>query len=87
MNASPSDDTRALAAKVALAQYVYEPCRICRREIEPGDLHDLVFAGYSRDGLARVAHRTCWDNFVELLQTLPAAQLYDLANGIGEGHE
>lgn len=74
-----NDDTRRIAAKVALSMYANEPCRICRRNIEPADLPTVVFAGYSRDGAARAAHRTCWDNVIELLQTLPARQLYELA--------
>lgn len=75
-----NDDTRRTAAKLALSMYANEPCRICRRNIEPADLPSLVFAGYSRDGKARAAHRTCWDNFVEILQTMPAQRLYELAN-------
>lgn len=82
-----NDDTRRTAAKLALSMYANEPCRICRRNIEPADLPSLVFAGYSRDGKARAAHRTCWDNFVELLQALPAERLYALANGAREETE
>src|SRR5205085_2214357 len=76
-----SSETRRLAEELAMAMYANEPCRICRRLIEVSDLHDLVFAGYSRDGLARAAHGVCWDSFVELLQTLPAGRLYELTQG------
>lgn len=75
-----NDETRRIAAKLAMYMYSGEPCRICRRNIEPSDLPTLVFAGYSRDGKARAAHRTYWDNFVEILQTMPAQRLYELAN-------
>lgn len=78
------DNKRRLAARMALGMYAHEPCRICRRLIEVEDLHDLVFAGYSRDGKTRAAHKVCWDNFVELLQTLPPARLYELVNDLGK---
>lgn len=72
-------DNRRIAAHLALSMYAGEPCRICRQIIALEDLHTLVFAGYSRDGQTRAAHKVCWNNFIELLQTLPAAQLYELA--------
>lgn len=79
-----NDDTRRMAAKVALSMYSDEPCRICRQIITVADLPTVVFAGYSRDCTAVAAHRVCWDNFVELLQTTPAQRLHELANGLGE---
>lgn len=78
------DANRRLAFRMAMGMYANEPCRICRRLIEASDLHTLVFAGYSRDGKTRAAHKVCWDNFVELLQTLPAARLYELVNDLGK---
>lgn len=79
-----NDETRSLAGQLALSMYANEPCRICRRMIERSDLYALVFAGYSRDGASRAAHRVCWDNFVEMLQTLPPQQLYELAADSGK---
>lgn len=76
-----SNETRRLGGLVALSKFICEPCRICRRDLLLDDLRDgAVLTGFSRDGAARVAHRVCWDNFVELLQTMPAKRLYELAN-------
>lgn len=75
-----SDETRRIAAKLALSMYANEPCRICRRLLSAADLPTMVYAGWSRDGKARVVHLVCWENFVELLQMLPAQRLHELAN-------
>lgn len=45
---------------VAMAMYVNEPCRICGKSIEPSDLDELVFAGYSTGNKSRSAHAECW---------------------------
>lgn len=75
------EDTRKLAAHVALSMYANEPCRICRRLLTMDDLKDgAKFASYSVDGTARAAHRVCWDNFVELLRTLPPQRLHELVS-------
>lgn len=46
------------AARVALAMYAGEPCRICGKTIVREDLHEIVFAGYGKNG--RSAHGDCW---------------------------
>jgi hypothetical protein len=51
------DDAQA----IALAMYKGEPCRICGYKI--GDF-DAVYAGYSKDNLARSAHTVCWNSNV-----------------------
>lgn len=62
-----------------LFQYAGEPCRICRQLLTVDDIKEgAKFAGYSVDGTARAAHRVCWQNFVELVQTLPREQVYRL---------
>ena len=38
--------------------YLGEPCRICGETIE--DIDGVVFAGYSKDSMARSAHGECW---------------------------
>lgn len=81
-----SDETREAALEMALSMYVSEPCRICRRALTRDDIREAKFAGYSRDGQARAAHRVCWQNFVELLQTTPAQRLHELVHSEeGEG--
>lgn len=73
------EDTRKIAAGFALTLYADEPCRICRKILTMADVHDgAKFAGYSRDGKARAAHRVCWENFVEMLETMPAERLQEL---------
>ena len=48
-------------AQFALSMYAGEPCRICGELLTMDDLNDdSVFAGYSSDNAARVAHETCW---------------------------
>lgn len=82
------DSARKVAFGFALGMYADEPCRICRRLLTMDDLKDgAKFAGYSVDEKARVAHRVCWDNFVELLQTLPPERLHELAMRGVEGTE
>lgn len=43
-----------------LLAYVNEPCRVCGKMIEPSDLDDLVYAGYSVCNKSRSAHGDCW---------------------------
>lgn len=75
------DDTRQKAYTIALSMYADEPCRICRRFLTWDDLHDgAKFAGYSVDGTSRAAHRVCWENFEELLRTLPVERVHELMN-------
>jgi hypothetical protein len=54
------------AARMALAMYTNEPCRICGRMIGVDDLKDLVFAGYSKRWPARAAHGRCWRGFLDM---------------------
>lgn len=72
-------ENRPYMAHLALSMYADEPCRICRKLLTMDDLRDgAVFAGYSVDGTARAAHRVCWENFVELLVTLPDERLHEI---------
>jgi hypothetical protein len=50
--------TKKAAAKIALAMYEGEPCRICGETIT--DASKAVYAGYSAGNKARSAHKTCW---------------------------
>lgn len=75
-----NDESRRVAFEMALSMYAGEPCRICRRILTREDIDNAVFAGYSLDGTARSAHRVCWENFVELVQTLPREQVYALVD-------
>lgn len=50
------------AARMALAMYADEPCRICGENIDYEDLDGLKFAGYSEGCVSRAAHADCWDN-------------------------
>ncbi len=59
-------DEREQAAKMALAMYVGEPCRICGQQIT--DLKGVVFAGYSDDSTSRAAHGLCWRNMVDVIR-------------------
>lgn len=43
-----------------LMMYANEPCRICGELIQPKDLSELVFAGYSKNNVSRSAHGKCW---------------------------
>lgn len=45
---------------LAMAMYVDEPCRICGKMINPGDLRKLKWAGYSACNTSRSAHNQCW---------------------------
>jgi hypothetical protein len=45
------------AARLALAMYENEPCRICGKPIV--DAAEAVFVGYSKDNKARAAHHDC----------------------------
>jgi hypothetical protein len=47
--------------EIALQMYLGEQCRICGKKIQPEDLNDLIFAGYSADSSSRYAHKECWD--------------------------
>ena len=51
-----------LPVKIDIAGQMYasEPCRVCGRLLEPQDLIEAVFTGYSADNLSRAAHGTCW---------------------------
>lgn len=74
-----TDENRPAMASFALSMYADEPCRICRRLLTMDDLRDgAKFAGYSVDGKARASHRVCWENFMELLRTLPPDRLHAL---------
>ena len=48
---------------LVLGVYRGEPCRICGKTIEEADLDTVVFAGYSQDNAARVAHQECWNKY------------------------
>lgn len=74
---------REVAYKTALLMYVNEPCRICGRVIRREDLHDSVFAGYSKDNKSRAAHKRCWDGFVEMVRDLGI----DLEEAIKNKHQ
>jgi len=50
--------TREAVAKLALAMYEGEPCRICGEPIT--DATKAVYAGYSLGDKARSAHKVCW---------------------------
>lgn len=50
--------TKEAAAKLALAMYEGEPCRVCGQTIT--DATKAVYAGYSVGDKARSAHKTCW---------------------------
>jgi hypothetical protein len=52
---------KEIAARIALLVYANEPCRICGELITTGHLDTAVFAGYSKDGKSRSAHKECWD--------------------------
>lgn len=54
-------EERKLSARIALAMYADEPCRICGELIKPEDLQAAVFAGYSADSKSRAAHGPCWE--------------------------
>lgn len=78
-----TDENRPAMAEFALSMYADEPCRICRRLLTMADLKDgATFAGYSADGTARAAHRVCWQNFEELLRTLPVQRIHELMNSV-----
>lgn len=81
-----NDDTRRIATQLAGSIFIDKPCRICRQPLgwSEDDTTVGVYAGWSRDGEACAAHKVCWENFVELLQTTPAQELYELVNGLGE---
>lgn len=48
------------AARMALAMYADEPCRICGENIDYEDVGDIVWAGCSKGNEARAAHGHCW---------------------------
>lgn len=81
-----SDETRRSAEELAkrrLDGFWGQPCCICRRSLFSPDLAGAQLAGVGRDGRERVAHVTCWQGFVELLQTLPPQRLYELISETG----
>ena len=45
--------TRESAAKIAMAMYMDEPCRICGVMFGPKDQDTMVFAGYSEGNESR----------------------------------
>lgn len=53
------------ASKIALAMYAGEPCRICGELINPEELEDLIYAGYSKGNKSRSAHGSCWAKYQE----------------------
>ena len=74
----PGGDWRPIAAEMALLTYADEPCRICGKQLTAGDLYfGAVFVGYSDDHKSRVAHKQCWQGFVDVL--LKAEQSGNLA--------
>lgn len=67
-----------------MATYANEPCRICRRNIEPEDTRGLVFTGYTDvDGkVSRTSHGQCWrDLSPEEKQKMQAEHLASLNGG------
>lgn len=54
------------AARIALAMYEGEPCRICGKPITSAA--DAVFVGYSKDNTARAAHHDCAMNITEIVE-------------------
>lgn len=61
-----NSDAKTLAYRIALGMYAGEPCRICGEPITTSDIHDAVYAGYSADNKARVAHKACWDKHLPI---------------------
>ena len=52
---------------LALAMYSGEPCRICGHNLTLDDIKaGAIWAGYSKDHRSRVAHKSCWDNAMEI---------------------
>ena len=52
------------AKQIAVDVYTGEPCRICGKLLTYDDMLDgAVHAGYSKDNVARAAHRGCWEAF------------------------
>lgn len=47
-------------ARLALAMYAHEPCRICGGTITREEVKQARWAGYSADDKARSAHDACW---------------------------
>lgn len=57
--------SESVLLNMVLTTYVNEPCRICGRIITRDDIDSgAVFAGYSKDGGSRGAHKRCWDGMV-----------------------
>jgi hypothetical protein len=54
-------ETAQFLTDLAMSFYAGEPCRVCGELITRDDLHDLVFAGYSKDNKSRSAHGKCWE--------------------------
>ena len=53
----PENQGLSNAARIALAMYEGEPCRICGKPIT--NAADAVFVGYSADNKSRAAHEKC----------------------------
>ena len=53
-------------ARLALAMYEGEPCRICEKPIT--DAANAVFVGYSPDNKARAAHHDCALAITEIVE-------------------
>jgi len=53
-------------ARLVLAMYENEPCRICSKPIL--DASDAVWTGYSADGKSRASHGECFQNVIETVE-------------------
>lgn len=79
-------DIRRIAFESALSMYANEPCRICGRILTMDDIKDgAKFAGYSDDNTSRVAHRRCWEGFVDVARQAYKRNL--LGNILNEDRE
>ena len=63
-----------IAADLVLPQYTYEPCRICGDVVTMADvMGGAVYIGHDAGGKSRVAHKTCWINFLDVARQLDAS--------------
>ena len=60
-----NEELRKSLVNLAMAMYIDEPCRICGSLITSDDLHNLVWAGYSKGYKSRSAHRLCWKKYID----------------------